>query len=250
MNEIQSFIGAVLGDTAATALRKAAERSEALGTVLGPRVIVGWLGFASHWSYRGEIPGLPGSTLTFQKNEDADLFDGSLSIGDDVFDFQNASMTQLAATLTVALGANQPVSKALKDTDLVGLGKNIDLLIKSRVVQMLKAAQQPSGTQAAPRGPLEPDEPKPQQKAPQNQQPKLPSQTKLKVTKSQAEQKCSVCEAATFRKGEFTGCWCLKELAKHASAAPADGGYEVTFGREWTKSNLRVLMDIIGTEGV
>lgn len=300
MSQMHDFIQAVLGDTAAQALAKAADRSEALGSILGPRVILGWLGFASQWSYSGEIPGLPGSTLRFQKNQQTELFEGALTVGNDVFDFEHASPTQLAATLTVALGANRPVSKALRDGDLVGLGKNIDLLIRSQVVRLMKgmqpkdefdtipcprstckpgfgagecpacngsgyvkvgrpqgktfsgevkkAAQQPSGTQAKPRGPLEPEAPDPQRKQQQRQQPPPPPPSKLKLTKSQAATRCSVCEAPSFnRRGEFTGCWCFREMARFAKSEPQqDGGYLLTLGPQWTRSNLRVFLDIVG----
>ena len=251
MDYMSNFIKDVLGDTAAQALHKATEHSQALGSVLGPRVVLGWLSFAGNYGYDGEVPGVSDSTLTFKKSEDG-LFNGSLSIGSDGLDFSNASPTQLAATLTVALGGSHPLSKGIKDSDLVGLGKSVDLLVKSRVVQLLKAAINEgakSGTQATPRGPLEPIAPEGEKKANANQQPKLPSQTKIKLTKSQAEKKCSVCEAASFdKKGNFCACacFCLRALAKSASSVATDDGFEVTFGKEWSQNNIRVFLDIVG----
>jgi hypothetical protein len=253
MAHVHGFMRAVLGDTAATALRKATDRSEALDSVVGSRVIIGWLGFAAQFGYDGEIPGLPGSMLSFRKADDGSLFNGAISIGGDLFDFQHASQTQLAATLSVALGANRQVSPTLRDSDLVPLGKNIDLLIKGQVLRRLqKQTQEPSGVAAAPRAPdapQEPGAPLPQKKG--NVQPPRPGVASLKVTKSQAASKCSVCDAPSFnRRGDFTACFCMRDLAKSASSVPTAEGYEVTFDTKvWTQSNLQVLSDILEGEG-
>ena len=276
MSDIQKFTQAVLGQTAADVLYKAGERSVALGSVLGPRVVVGWLEVIGRNDYDGSIPGQPGSILKFSKNQG--LYDGTLTIGGSVYGFSNATLTHLAATLSVALGVNQPVSKALKDSDLVGLGRSIDLLVRARVLQLSKkepccknacvdcggceehsetkghgagcklwkeeTGGQQCGAAAAPRGPKPPEGPEPQKKAPVQARP--PKMQTLSITKAQSEQKCSVCQAASFRRGEFAGCYCLRDLAKSAASVPQGDGFQVTFGPEWTESNLKVLMDIMG----
>lgn len=248
MDQVNSFVTAVLGDIAASALRKAAERSPALDTIVGSRVILGWVGFAGRFGFDGEIPGLPGTSLSFKKAEHNGLFQGSLTVGQDLFDFRNASETQLAATLSVALGANRQPAPTLRDQDLAPLGKNIDLLIKSQVCQKLQKQTQDSGTAAAPRppdGPAQPGAPLPQKKGNQAPPPGLKT---LSVTKSQAESRCSVCGGQSFnRRGDFTACYCLRSLAKSADATLTSQGYELTLDTKvWTPSNIKVLSDIMG----
>jgi hypothetical protein len=273
---IRSFMHAVLGEDAATALAKAADRSEALGSVLGPRTIVGWLALASRWDFEGEIPGMPGSNLEFHKNEATDLFHGSVTIANETYDFEHANLTHLAAALSCALGVNGQVSKALKDSELVKLGANIDLLVKMQVVNALRKSNAPDalradckecggngkkdgkpcpgcvakaelpGQAAAPKGPGGPEAPEaPTPTAPSRSKPP-PKAPGLKVTKSQAESHCSVCDAPQFKGDTFTGCFCLRSLGKFAKAEPVEGGYMVAFGSEWTKNNIKLLFDIMG----
>lgn len=242
----------VLGDVAATALRRATDRSATLDSVVGSRVILGWLNFATKFGFSGEIPGVPGSQLSFSKSETGGLFNGAVTIGPDLYDFNNASETQLAATLSVALGANHQPSPKLRDQDLQPLGKNIDLLIKSQVLRRLQKQDQESGAAAAPRAPdqpLQPGAPVPQKKG-QGRPPAQGGFTSLKVSKSQASSKCSVCGSASFnRNGDFTACYCLRSLAKSAQSEATADGFKVTFDTSvWSKSNLSVLLDILGKE--
>jgi hypothetical protein len=216
MAHVHGFMRAVLGDTAATALRKATDRSEALDSVVGSRVIIGWLGFAAQFGYDGEIPGLPGSMLSFRKADDGSLFNGAISIGGDLFDFQHASQTQLAATLSVALGANRQVSPTLRDSDLVPLGKNIDLLIKGQVLRRLqKQTQEPGGVAAAPRAPdapQEPGAPLPQKKG--NVQP-----PQARSDQPEGDEEPGGLEVLRLRCAELQPAWRLHRLLLRADCA-------------------------------
>jgi hypothetical protein len=250
MSHFGDFISDVLGADAASALSKATDRSEALAGWLGPRVVLGWLELVGGHEYSGQIPGVEGSVLAFRKAEGG--LEGSIGLDDDIFDFADADLTQLAATMTVVLGGSTPTGK-LRDGDLVGLGKSVDLLCKSRLVQMLKAAQE-SGAVAAPHGPIEPKGPEIQSRRTKAAQPgQTPQSTKqstgqssLHVTKAQAESICTVCESKSFKKGDFTGCYCLRALAKSVDCRQVESGFDLTFGPDWTVGSRRVLIDILG----
>lgn len=299
-----SFMNAVLGEDATTALVKAGERSESLANVIGPRVIVGWVNLASRWDYSGVVPGHEASFLQFQKSEHG--LTGAVALGDQQLDFENAQADHLAAMLCVGLGCPPDLKKSegASAPALEALGRSIDLMVKMRVVDLLKAetprckgcnkfysakldscphcdgapacskcdgkkvqqnvaqgedrwrcpkcdgsamdkAEKP-GKAAGALAPLAPVA----QTAPVTKQPtrsaKPPKQ--IAMTKSMSERKCSVCEAPQFRKGELTGCYCLRDLARFTKSEPKGDGYLVTFGPEWGKSHIRLFLDIVGEE--
>jgi hypothetical protein len=263
---------AVLGEDACQALAKAAERSEALGGVIGPRTVIGWATLAARWDYDGQVPGIEDSQLTFEKGENHQLT-GSIRLGQEELEFENATVPHLAAMLCVGLGCQKDFSKSLKDSDLAGLGENIDLLVKARVVNLLKAMKEISaceecgkrryvvvckckgkkkvektelpGQQAKPGAPIPPTG----FTAPTKTAPKPMQPPRVKLTKAMTETKCSVCEASQFdRRGEFKGCYCLRDLARFAKSERDGEDFVVTFSKEWTKSSIALLMDIVGAQ--
>lgn len=126
------FLKAVLGDDGASALSKAAERAPELGAALLPRTIMAWLGVAARDDFEGTIPGVENTYLQFQKSEDR--YSGSVSVGDDVYSFETATVLHLGACMAVALGFDhERTSPRLKDLDIQRLGKNIDTLVKARM---------------------------------------------------------------------------------------------------------------------
>lgn len=129
-----SFLAAVLGDEGAQALSKAAARYEPLEDVLIPRAALSWLSITARTGYEGEIPGVPGSYLSFMKNEGTDLFAGQLSVNGESHPFENASVLHIVAGVSVALNADVSADHRLKDSDLVNLGRQVDLLTKAEFV--------------------------------------------------------------------------------------------------------------------
>jgi hypothetical protein len=260
MSHLNSFLKAVLGDDAAGALKKAADRSDSLATVLGARTVVGWVGLASRWGYEGEVPGLPGSYLRFAKAEGG--FEGQIRLGKNDYSFKGVDLPHVAAGLSVALGADQTPDVDLRDAELAALGQNIDLLLKTQVIKSEESSSSGSGseesseelekfdapgaaaTQKAPAGPVDGGF-----TAPLAKQPGRAKKKKFgaKLTMSQASSKCSVCDAPQFAGDIFVGCHCLKDLAKNASATAVDGGYFIEFDPAfWSREDATLLLDIVG----
>jgi hypothetical protein len=264
---ILSFMQAVVGQEAAQALAKAAERSPALKTALLPRTCLSWLTLTSRWGYEGQIPGIEDSYLEFRKTS-PDTFDGVVTIGPDTYEFKDASILHLAAATSVALGADeQDVDPSLKQVDVARLGKNIDILVQARFINLLKKQQENSshrpeetsveetseesvdkgegrtGQAAGALEPKPPMAPNPQQKAPA-----MPKGNKpLKVTKHQADRECGVCGDRQFSGGRFQGCFCVRDLARFTKSTPLErGGYIVQFGPEWHPDDIMVLIDMMG----
>jgi hypothetical protein len=269
------FMQAVLGEDATTALQKAGERSAPLAAIIGPRTVVGWVNLASRWDYDGVVPGHDDSLLRFAKSESG--LTGVIAMGESQLDFENAQPENLAAMICVGLGCPPDLLKAETATQvaLAQLGETIDLMVKARVVRLLKAetpqckschkfysikhegsccphcsteldkAELP-GRQAKPIGQDAPEgQQAPTPTAPRRMASKGPQQ--VSMTKSMMERKCSVCESTQFTKsGEFKGCFCLRELGTFAKSEPKDDGCLVTFGSEWTKKNIELLLDIVG----
>jgi hypothetical protein len=282
---LHRFLKAVLGDDAATALKKAADRSDSLSTVLGARAIVGWLGLAARWNYEGEVPGNPGSYLRFAKSEGG-LFSGEVRFGKNAHEFTDVDLPYVAAGLSVALGADEAPDEDLRDGELAALGDNIDLLLKTQVIKLSKAEDEESsktcyhcdqgshhrckdddcdccggkpdlkkfgtGTTA----PGEPAEQKPPAgpvdggfTAPKATQPKRSKKKGpgLTLKQSEANARCSVCDRAQFKGDRFLGCYCTEDLAKHATSTPtADGGFHIDLDPAfWGQDEVSLLMNIV-----
>lgn len=257
---VHLFLRAVLGDQGAEALKKAADRYEPLASVLGARTIVGWLGLASQWGYEGDVPGLAGSYLRFEKS-DGDLFCGEIQMGKNQHEFKYVDLPYLAAGLSVALGVDQVPDEGLRNSDLAALGQNIDLLLKAQVIKEASRRESSSSEELEKAsGTTAPGEAAPQ-KPPAgpvgggftSPKAKQPSRNKkafgTKLTMSQASAKCSVCGEAQMKGDRFLGCFCMRDLAKSAEAVAEPGGYRITFDPEvWGREDVALLMDIV-TEG-
>ncbi len=118
------------------ALKQACNRSEELGSTVVPRAIYSWLSVAALGDFEGEIPGVSNSYLHFQKSDD--WYTGSVSIGDSIYTFDQASIYQVASAVAVSIGADLDPHPDLRDLDIARLGKSIDLLVKARVLRKAK----------------------------------------------------------------------------------------------------------------
>lgn len=267
------FLVAVLGEDGARALAKASERSQELGNVLVPRTIMAWLGMAGRDSYEGDIPGVINSYVQFTKNEQD--YSGSVGVGEDVYTFENESIVHVAGAVAVALGIDhERAHPDLRDLDLARLGKSIDLLAKARAVaeKLLKEPDEESaekaegpGPAAAPRMQKPPDAPASPQlqvgrgpkastgapKTPGLPKPKLPKPPgmvkTLKITKSQAERKCSLCGFTQFKGGKFSGCLCLRDLAKHVKSSAEGEGFVLEIGAKLDEEERETLIESLGS---
>lgn len=287
---VNNFLQAVLGETAAEALKKAGDRNEALSSVIGARTIVGWVNFASRWGYEGEVPGTPGSWLALGKSETGLV--GEVRMGKSIHTFEHADVALAGATLCVALGADLTPDDHLRDDSISKLGQQVDLLIMTRAAALAKtddsecsdcghklvsqyveskqddvmrcprcdgsaldkggfeapgkqAAQKPpsgaagSGPQGQGGGFTAPTATAPKRTRPRK------GKFQAKLTQSQATSKCSVCEEAQFVGDRFTGCACLRDLAKSVDVEADGSHYSLTFHEPWTKSDVALLMDIV-----
>jgi hypothetical protein len=275
------FLKAVLGEDGAKALAKAAERAPELEAALLPRSIMAWLGLTTRADFEGRIPGNENTYVQFTKSESR--YSGTVTIGEEVYSFENASVMHLGACVAVALGADhERVSPTLRDLDIQRLGKNIDTLAKARVAisELKKKAMGAQGGQEAPgpaAAPKEPGAPTPPA-APELKQtikgptvgikPKLPKPPKpstpsllpeaqklpgqkgnrpqLKVTKSQADHKCPICAGTQFKAEKFTGCICFRDLAKSVKVTVVEDGYSLEFKSEWDQESILTLAESMG----
>lgn len=82
----------------------------------------------------------------------------------------------------------------------------------------------------------------PQQPQFQQAQPRPPPKTALKITKSQADHKCSLCRRPQFKAGTFVGCFCFMDMAKSVRTVPGEGFYTLHFkGNEWDQDAIDAL---------
>jgi hypothetical protein len=133
-----NFLAAVLGVDVAGALVKAAERSEVLVNALVPRTILAWLDTEAEYS--GNVPGVDGTYVSFTKSQAG--YSGSVTIGEDLHQFDDESDVHVAASVAVAIGLHDELpSPDMRDVDIQKLGKSIELAVKTQRLRRLQALQ-------------------------------------------------------------------------------------------------------------
>ena len=127
-----NFLKGVVGEDGASALQKAGERSERLENAIVPRTILAWLNSRSKdGGYEGEVPGICNTYIRFAKGERG--YNGALSVGcEPAYEFKGVSLYHIAASLAVAIGANEEFDPSIRSNDIARLGKSIDLLVKAK----------------------------------------------------------------------------------------------------------------------
>lgn len=129
------FLQSIVGNDGADALAKAVERVSALELAILPRAITAWLEVMGGLGYEGYVPGTE-SKFIFSKSEDG--FSGYIVLDGQVHVFEKASLFHVAGCMAVALGMDhERIGPLTKSEQLAKLGKGIDLLVKSRVVQAM-----------------------------------------------------------------------------------------------------------------
>lgn len=269
----QQFLAAVLGDDGARALSKAAERSEELSGALLPRTVIAWLNLAQRFQYEGQLPGLENTHIAFAKSESVpDRYSGSVTIDDSVYDFENANIYHVAGAVALAVGATEADINGIRDLDVERLGKNIDLLAKTRLVtqtlakatvaEIRKAAEGP-GSAAAPNAPTPPAAPTPT--APttnasisitRKKKPKLPKGMKkpaaptpsstLKLSEAEIKTECGVCGLTQIKGPRFAGCLCFRELAKSVKMTKTETGVVLELGQDWDGDAVITFLESVG----
>ena len=259
MDVKQKFLAGVLGKDGASALRKAVQRDSRLDSIVLPRAVIGWLSFVSRYEFEGDIPGVDNSYIQFSKSEDG-LFSGSVAIGEFVVPFSKTDIYHLSSAILLALGEDEvSIDEDLKDLVLAKLGKSIDALAKAQEVarnldKTLKTkktkkeeeeeeldktdlpgkAHQPT-KQQGPQAPV----------PPVAVQPKIPKTIKkvpaLKITKTESEKPCSVCDGIQFKDGKFKGCMCFMDLAKGIKTTEYSDGFALDFQPGFDKEAYIVL---------
>lgn len=121
------FLEDVLGPDGTRILARMSKENKAFGSAILPRAIVSWIEQNEGQLYKGALPGLDRSYLTFKKSEEG--FEGVVSIGEKFYHFEKANVYNLAACVAVALGVNERVSPLIKCADIQRLGKSIDLMV-------------------------------------------------------------------------------------------------------------------------
>jgi hypothetical protein len=237
------FLLAILGPDGASALQRASERSEILGQALLPRSVLAWVSGVGE--FEGFIPGTDDLLSRITKSEKG--FSGHINS----HEFNDASLIHVSAAIAVALGADENCNDAAKSFDLERLGKSLDLLVRSKLVQeelvkaekvackcpkdkhvekcpnkpkedLAKAGMEPPVKNAAPVAPAAPiaanqtPAVKPAAPAAVAKAPKVPKPAGATValTRSEMEHLCPACASANFTGNELTPCICFTALKK------------------------------------
>jgi hypothetical protein len=271
-----AFLTGVLGSDGALALAKASERSEVFAHAIVPRTILAWL--ASEPAYEGPLPGVGDTYIAFTKNESA--FSGSVTVGKELYRFENETVFHVAASIAVALGVEKErIDPGMRNVDIQRLGKTIDLFAKTRMVKRelnkafcpgciskkaehvesctkrkeLEKGQEGPGLTAAPTAPEAPTPPTPAGGTPPKsatvvKPPKPPGakSATVKFTRSEATHRCAACGIAQFKNERILGCMCLRDLCKSARVVATDAETLTVEFKDLDRESLVTIYEAVG----
>lgn len=262
------FLTCILGEDGSVALKKAAERSTELNDILLPRTIWAWLNTLPA-GYQGSLPGSEGVAVNFAKSENG--YTGSVDIGEARYNFEDASLFHVTASVALALGVPNVGVSQLRDRSLEKVGRSIDVLAKSRSLNEflrkrrmmeLEKVDEQAGPAAKPKEPIAPEAPRASQPEMAQTKAKTPRMkvakpaapkavaTTVKLSRSEASHPCSVCGQPQFRGESFRGCSCLADLAKSAKviAFEPEGVIVELPKADWDPEAVATLYETVGRE--
>jgi hypothetical protein len=246
-----AFLQAVVGPDGARALSKAASSPD-LEWAIFPRVVMAWLevvGQTEAYAKHAPLPGVPDVKMMLVKREGE--YGGHINIGDQHYSFVEASLYHVAGSVAIALGVDgQRAPELLRSTALAKLGKNIDLLVKSRALRKAQDQRRQAsrinqpGQAAAPRGPMPPTPPQATQQQPGvKPKPRLPRRPTIKITKAELRPTCGACGVVQFTGNRYVGCPCFADLSKAVKTTPTPDGWMLELGPAWDVDALITLAE-------
>jgi hypothetical protein len=194
-------------------------KNESLASYIFTKILVNYLKLNDN--------GKVNLTLFNNLNKSMEGYSGDINLKDLLYSFNNLNEIQIAALVSVAL--DKSIDCNLKALDLAKLAKSIDLLLKS------DKQNKPETKQNVAR----PTPPKKEEILPP-----IPSNTAsnsvanikqralrktLLVSNKESKTLCKICGKAQFNKTEFTGCDCLKGLAKSIECNSNAHGFLLKF---------------------
>lgn len=235
-----TFLAAVVGDDAATALAKAEALGPDVAWAIFPRAVLSWIDVVAATDFSGTIPGTD-INLTLKKHEGT--YSGSVSSGDkELYSFCQQPLFHVAGSVVVAVAGDGDPAPPLTSPALARLGKSIDLLVRSRTLRKMQrqktqgGASGGKGKAAAPIAPVAPVQPDPTAPATNQKAKTKPSTANppaIKISKAQAQQDCGVCGGLQFKGSAFTGCACFRTLAKSVKVTDTGTHFVVVLGPDW-----------------
>lgn len=244
--KLNRFLKEVAGESGTAALKKAVDFSEDLKALLIPRVIVSWLDLYNNESgFNNNIPGTS-LKLEFKKNENG--YSGVIDISEnEKFNFENIDFNKLSAILAVTLDVGN-ISLPKSDRQLVKLGKSIDLLVKARALNKIRLEQSETINKIEKLEDKEKEIVKHEITVKTTTYPKIPKVKNntfkvIKLSKSQSEKYCNMCNQKFFNEEKFKGCFCLSDLSSDIDTEKTESGYILKAERLDTDSFM-TLVDI------
>jgi hypothetical protein len=224
---IQTLLASLLGKKGHEALQPLL-KTEELASFIVPRTVIAFL--------KGSVDGsivLQGFEF-LSKKENA--YSGSVEINSTSYEFSNANETEVAAIVSVL--NNQVIASDVKGLDLAKLSKTIDLLVKSQ--QQTIEPKEPDDSYAKPKEPMPPI-PK---LAPTNNRVKR-NMIKTMMVPHSSSKICKMCKKQMFEDKSFTGCTCLKALAKSVTSQTVAKGILLSFGPDLDQDAVCTLVEAI-----
>jgi hypothetical protein len=245
---LPKFFDSLLGSGGANVMRTLAKTSAPLEAYLSPRIVVGWLRQCDY----GDVS-IPNECPLRSLSKSGYGYSGEALVQGVDYSFQNVTEEHIAAIISVALG-NDIKQVAVKDVDLARLAKTIDLLCKAAPRAPANQFEHQMVAQAIqPEAPKQPDLVQPaQNKTKSNKIPKIPKvppkikQFKpLKVTKSETQNKCDICDGSMFEGLTFTGCTCFAPMAKSCQTTWDRAIGTICFGDDWDEDSVLTLTGVL-----
>jgi hypothetical protein len=206
-------------------------KSEDLASFIIPKAVVSWLQKAEYGSL--SLDGFDSLKKTGYG------YSGTTKVGNLDYVFDKVTEQQVAAIVSVRL--EKTMSPLVKEIDLARLSKTIDLLVKAQK----PAKIEPVEAKVAVDGPKKPQEPMP---------PVAPNETvysnknvvqkSFMVSEKDSKTKCKLCGKGQFKDNKFSGCVCVRSLAKSVDTKLVGSKYKLTFGNDLGEDEILTIYSL------
>ncbi len=280
----QQFLEAVLGPAGAAALSKATRYSPEIQSLVLSRTVLAWI--QAETEHDGMVPGVEGSYVAFSKSEAGFTGTISIGSELHRFENASLFHLAASVAVAVDADHEIPAVADVSASDIERLGKSIDIMARQQMIgremaknaavekdddeltdeeyeakhgsKRLEKAKVGPGKPAGAIAPKPPEAPTASAPAPTTaaMTPKLPSPSKpmgppklpkMKLSLSEASRECPVCGIAQFRGPAFTGCLCLRDLAKHSKVVSTDTtGHTLQLSSAWDREAVATLLEAVG----
>lgn len=201
-------------------------KEESLASFILPKAIIAYLRGSAEGDLK--IPGIEG----LRKTES--LYFGSVVL--DGVDHYFSKATEVDVAAIVSILADNPIESDLKNLDLARLSKTIEMLVKTQQKVVSKEPEADVAKQ------IEPIKAIPKA-GPVNSRVRREVIKSALIPNKDISKVCKMCKKEMFTNKQFTGCTCLKSLAKSVTSEVNSLGVTLIFNKNLDEDAVYTILE-------